>query len=346
MNLIFAALALSRQAFDMQAALDMIRTKHSVVGLGCAVIPLDGRGNVWTSGAREAGKPDAATKNDTWLIGANVQAMSGVLVADEVQKGTLKWNQSIAKLIGVTKIDPSYGADTIESLVTMTGGLDEDPPKGWAAYAGSDMTQARQKVAVDQFGAKAAKAVAGQYCYSNSSYVFLGHILERMNDLDLEDVMQRELWYPIPLDAAAWGPNADSEPVGHDATGMSHPGADDPALLDGAGRARMSIRNWAGFLRRVMVSFKGHDQYVPEAYAAELNAAAAESYCLGWTKTTRPWAKQFVLWQNWDNTLNHAEAWVDPIGGIAYIAVSNQGGPQAQQACDEAIASMIANGAR
>jgi hypothetical protein len=146
----------------------------------------------------------------------------------------------------------------------------------------------------------------------------------------------------MPLDAAAWGPNADNEPCGHDANGMAKVGADDPAILDGAGRARMSIRNWGEFLRQVMLSFSGGHRFVPQAYDDELNKAPADTYCLGWNKTTQPWAKGFVLWQEADNGLTHSVVWLDP-SGVAYYAVCNEGGAKAKAACDEAIKTMIAN---
>ncbi len=336
-----AAAILHSQTSDMQASLDQIRQKYSVVGIGCGVVTLTGRTSTWVSGVRMAGQPDAVKKEDTWLIGTGVQAMTGALVATEIQKGTLKWNQPIAKPLGLAKIDPAYSAVTIENLVKMTGGLDENPTKGWASYANSDLTKSRHTAAIDQLTSRPEKAAVGQFTYSNSSYVLLGHIVERLNDLALEDAMQRGIWYPLPLDAAAWGPNADNEPCGHDADGKSQPGQDDPVLLDGASRARMSMRNWGVFLREVMKSFTSSSTYVPAAYASELNAVP-NGFCLGWTKTTRPWAKQPVLHNLWDNSYNCAEVWLDPVASVAYIAVSNQGGPKAKQACDDAIAAMIA----
>lgn len=347
MSLIFAALLVSRQAFDMQGALNGIRQKHPVPAVGCAVFSLDGHLDLWVSGVRQAGQTEVVKNGDTWLIGTNVKAMTGVLVANEVQQGALQWDEKLAKALGATKIDPAYSSATIESLANMTGGIDPAPPKGWTGYAGSDdLVELRKQAVADQIGVKPAKAMAGQFMASDWSYVILSHIVEKIENLPIEDVMQRQIWYPIPLDAAAWGPNDDHEPVCHDATGMAHPGADEPKLMDGAGRARMSIRNWLVFFINVLHSFKDHSRFVPDAYAKALNTAPVDSFCLGWTKTTRPWAKNPVLWQEADNTLTHSVAWLDPVGGVVYVAVCNQGGPEAKAACDEAIGTMIDNSVR
>lgn len=346
MGLMLAAIALSAQAFDMQGALNGIRQKNSVPALGCAVLSLDGRLDRWVSGVRQAGQAEAVTVNDTWCIGSNVKAMTGVLVANEVEQNALQWNEKLSKALGASKIDPSYASVTVENLATMTGGMDAAPPKGWGGYTGTDPVELRKQAATDQLGAKSVKAMPGQFFRSDWSYVLLGHIVEKIESLPLEDVMQRAIWYPIPLDAAAWGPNDDHEPVGHDASGMAHPGADQPALMDGADRARMSLRNWLVFLANVLHSFRDHSRFVPDAYAKEIAAAPAESFCLGWNKTTRPWAKNPVLWQEADDTLTHSVAWMDPIGGVVYIAVCNEGGPGAKAACDQAIQAMIDNNVR
>jgi D-alanyl-D-alanine carboxypeptidase len=328
--------------FDMQAALNQTCKTYGVPAIGCAIFPMGARGGVWVSGVRQAGQTTAVATNDTWLIDSNVKSMTGVLIANEIQKGTLQWDEKLSKALPGVKIDPSYAGATIQSLETMIGGLDDAPPKGWAAYEGDDMTQQRKKLVADVLAAKPTKATAGQFLYSDASYVILSTIAEKLEDLAFDDVMQRQLWYPMPLDAAAWGPNNDNEPVGHDAMGMPHVGADDPPILDGAGRARMTIRNWGEFLRQVMGSFKGNHRFVPPAYDDALNAAPLESYVLGWFKTKQPWATGYVLWQEGDDSLSHAVVWLDP-NGAAYVAVCNQGGDKAKTACDEAIKTMIAN---
>ena len=94
--------------------------------------------------------------------------------------------------------------------------------------------------------------------------------------------------------------------------------------------------------RPVLRSFKGAGTLLrPETYARLHEPPFGGDYAFGWLVTTRPWAGGTVYTHAGSNTMNFCVAWVAPARDFAVLAVTNQGGQEAQTGTDEVAAALI-----
>ncbi len=64
-------------------------------------------------------------------------------------------------------------------------------------------------------------------------------------------------------------------------------------------------------------------------------------YALGWRVVERRWGGGDVLTHTGGNTMWFAVTWLAPKRGFAVLVACNQGGDEAEKACDEAASALI-----
>jgi hypothetical protein len=79
----------------------------------------------------------------------------------------------------------------------------------------------------------------------------------------------------------------------------------------------------------------------PDIYRILQTPPFGGDYALGWVVVEREWGGGKVLTHAGSNTMNLAVAWVAPLRDFAVLVVTNQGGPAAVKACDEAASALI-----
>src|SRR5512139_2661891 len=104
-----AALAVPDAAVKKSLAeeLEAIRTEHQLPALAAAVWR-DGKPvELEAVGLRKADDPASkVTAKDYWHLGSNTKAMTALLIAIHVDRGALKWDDTLDKWF--KKIDPGY----------------------------------------------------------------------------------------------------------------------------------------------------------------------------------------------------------------------------------------------
>jgi len=115
-------------------------------------------------------------------------------------------------------------------------------------------------------------------------------MLEAAAGQDYERLMTQEVFAPLGMDSAGWGPpgvrGAADQPRGHRPGffgGLSArepgAGADNPPAVNPAGRAHMSLADLARFLR---VHLDQPQSYLSDESWAKLHTPPAGDYALGW----------------------------------------------------------------
>jgi CubicO group peptidase (beta-lactamase class C family) len=159
-----------------------IRTKLGLPGVAAAAWR-DGKLIEQTfTGLRTAGEPGGAIgEHDLWHLGSNTKAMTATLIGIHVDRGSLRWTDTIGMLLGPTKakIDPGYKDVTLDQLIRHEGGAPEQPPDAvWKQlWADGTAPDARSKFVRAILGARPAQK-PGTFVYSNASYMIAGAMLE------------------------------------------------------------------------------------------------------------------------------------------------------------------------
>jgi CubicO group peptidase (beta-lactamase class C family) len=336
---------------SLQSIVDSVRQAFDLPALGGAIVTLDSYA-VAVSGRRMYATGQPVTEHDTWHLGSNLKAQTAALAAITVDAGKLSWSTTVTsafpELAG--HIRAEYASVTLEDLLAQRSGLPKDPPPSIYVDAGPDARAQRNAVAAWGLAAT-PEASRGSYHYSNIGYIVAGAMIERAWHGTYEALMEEKFWKPIGVTSAGWGPNGDDEPVGHRRVNghwEPAPGLDNPPGLSSAGRAHMTLADWARVVQELMKADAGTSTLISAASGRKLTTgltplAGTDTYALGWIATTRPWAGGRVVVHDGSNTVNHSVAWVGLGNGLAFLAVTNAYDPGGKTAAamDALVARML-----
>ncbi len=308
-------------------------------------------GGVWLQGGEVVWQGVAgrrAVENDTsvdvadpWHLGSNTKAMTAALVARHVEHGRLGWEARLGELLPDIAMDAAWRETPLVSLLAHEAGLLDSGLIGpaWLIRARADtrsLPAQRQAFAAEALSRPPA-GPPGTFAYGNANYIVAGAALEALTGQSWEAQMQAELFDPLGMAGAGFGPPAGDAARGHQevagqlqSLAPESPGADNPAALGPAGTVHASLADYARFLA---VFTEAGDWLTAESVARLATPSRpAASYALGWGLTRQPWASGPVLVHEGSNTRWHAIALVDRDGGRALATVSN-GGPRGRAAC-------------
>jgi CubicO group peptidase (beta-lactamase class C family) len=304
-------------------------------------------------GVRRLSADAAVTLADRWHIGSITKSFTATLAAKFVERGDLKWTQTLGELLGAERAR-EYAAVTIEHLLNHRAGLPANLTPAMMLtlrQSNAPVTAQRQQAVDAMLATTPASAPGERYVYSNAGYILMGAVLEARVGRAWEDLLRAEILAPIGLASAGFGPpgatTAVDEPRGHrrqtDGSLLPvEPGAfaDNPAFLGPAGRLHMNVADLARWGQEHLRGERGGDGLVTAATFQYLHRPApGGEYALGWA--IRTIAGRRVIWHNGSNTLWYAAVALDPVADRGAVLVTN-GSIGAQGAIEGALAQLLA----
>lgn len=328
-------------AFDaaLGAAFDAVRP---VALAGGVATP---QGLEWSGvrGVRRAGQEASALASDRWHLGSNTKAMTVAVFARLVEQGRARWAMPLAEVFPGMTIDEGWGEATLDDFMTHTAGLKDEAVMGmaWLMTARADaksLPEQRRAIVEKALGAPPS-GTRGVFEYGNANYVLVGAAIEAITGGSWEAAMQVELFTPLGLTSAGFGAPKGDNAWGHRRMGETaiamdpgDDGSDNPLALGPAGTAHMTAADYARFLQVFLT--EGGGWLKPETIQRLITPAEGQPYAYGWIALPpQPWAKGPAIAHEGSNTLWHAIAIVDPVGGRALFGLSNdgeRGGPACQ----------------
>jgi CubicO group peptidase (beta-lactamase class C family) len=281
--------------------------------------------------------------------------MTATLLAMEVQRGRLPWESTLAELLPQLNdhMHPDYRPVTVRQLLTHRAGLPANSPR--MQQVDTQRTETEQRVELfDRLLREPPEYPPGsEYHYSNLGYMLAGLVAETLTQRPWQQLMQRELFRPLGMSSAGFGPpgrtDGIDQPWGHrsdPASGLQPIQHDNPLVLGPAGRVHASLIDWARFLA-LHLNHQPRRSLLSEAMIEQLHQPAdGEHYALGWGVHRRAWADGVALSHTGSNTYWFAVVWMSPGRDLAMVAATNAGGDTAAQACDEAVVSLLNRAAR
>lgn len=315
---------------ELRDLLERVRHDKHLPALSAAVWKhgeLVERATVGRRTALEGSPP--ATDGDRWHLGSNTKAMTALLIGIHVDRGELRWDDTLAKLFPGEPIHPGYAQVTLEQLLRHRGGMAASPPESaWTQlWADGTTPDARLKFVRDTLAAAPALA-PGTMVYSNTGYMVAGAALERVTGARWEDLMQKDLFAPLGITACGFGAPGTppgqagatiDQPWGHDASGKPlppGPGADNPPGVGPAGTVHCTLADYGKFLT---VFTDPNQTLVTRATMARLTDPS-EGYAGGWIVGE----DGKVLAHSGSNTLWYLTAIVVPSRGLAAVVATNK----------------------
>ena len=348
--------AAATEPVDVSELAAELRKGTDVPGFSIALWQAGELKAIGADGVRAKGEDAAVTTDDLWHLGSCTKAMTAALCAIAAERGLLSLDDTLGELLGARDValHEAAAAIRLSQLLDHTSGLPANDSRLMARRLDDPRTlrEARKDIARKLLADAPATAPGTEYLYSNLGYIVAGVVVEEVFDLDWEGVMRRELFEPLGMTRAGFGPpgSADvlDQPRGHVGSGRIRralppgPRADNPAVLGPAGTVHAPIEDWLRFLALFARSDPGDDSILSSASITRMGTPAeGRGYALGWSVTEREWARGKALNHAGSNTMWFALAWLAPERDLAVVAVANAGDTEAREACDRAIGTLV-----
>ncbi len=292
----WAALTLALASPGIEGVADSLLTASGAPGAAVAFME-SGEVRIAAAGTRINGQDAPITPDDLWHMGSNTKAMTATLAARLVEQGYIGWDTTIAAAFEGLDIDihPDLAGADLTSLLTHRSGIMANAGVVTALrLAGTD--SGRDVVADRLIYARAVLGdpggAPGDFLYSNAGYVIAAMMLEQVTATPYEVLMAREVFEPLGMESAGWGPpgvagEAD-QPRGH-RPGMlrlivAEPGvgADNPPAMNPAARAHMTMADLLVFLDLHRRGAAGEETGYLTAESFERLHTPVGDYAFGW----------------------------------------------------------------
>jgi CubicO group peptidase (beta-lactamase class C family) len=319
----------------LSSIVDSVRLAWNMPAMGAAIVTLDdGITATAAAGTRRVTGGAPVSTDDLWHLGSNTKAMTSLLAAVAVSRGHLQWTTTVAQAFPeLANIRAEYREVTLRDLLSHQAGLPRDASP--AAFGSGTAAPAQRTSAVAWAVQQPPAVTRGTYSYSNVAYVVAGAMLERAFGTSFEAAMAAQLYAPLGVTDAGWGPQAaagsTTQPVAHQLINGSWlvlEGFDNPPVYNSSGRAHMSLASWGRVLREVLrveagTSTIASADVLRQTTSPAITAGPGASYGLGWVISTRPWANGKVLFHDGANGGNHSLTYVAPLRNVAFLATTN-----------------------
>lgn len=187
--------------------------------VGLSVMIKDGYGT-WIGAA---GKADIASNVDMqvgnqFLIASISKVFTSTAIYSYVDDGLLSIEDPVNKWLDKSVCDKVDNANEtqIKHLLSHRSGIHDYYTMAFemARYNRKNNYWSQEEVLAYTYGKKANFSVDAKYEYSNTNYVLLGMILEKVSGLTLKEVYQTKIFDPLNLESAYYGTRQDATPDG------------------------------------------------------------------------------------------------------------------------------------
>jgi CubicO group peptidase (beta-lactamase class C family) len=300
---------------DLAELLNSIRLEERLPGLAAAIIVNGKLHSAAAVGVRETGTKNWLTVNDKFLIGSCAKAFAATTAAILVEEGRLNWETTIQDVFPDLNMLPEYKNITVEQLLSHRAGLPKNLKEGKASWLidyefdkkrGSSPENLRLQYLEKTLQSKLIKPPGQVIHYSNSGYLIVGSILEKITGQTYESLRAEKIFQPLDIKTAGYGIPADldasSQPWGHVwdlSSSFIVYRSDYPNFFAPTGYLHLSIKDWAKFILVHLGTYPvGNHKFLkadtlkrlhtpPDTKKIDQKSMKSPSYALGWfTYTT------------------------------------------------------------
>ncbi len=292
------------------------------------------------AGLREQVGGASVKEGDLWHIGSLTKSMTATLAARMVEAERIGWETTAGEVLAERHpgMAEAWRDVTLQEFLRHASGMRANARLLDTLRIGQGPRAAFAAAVL----AGAPAGERGGFLYSNAGYAVAGAMLEAAGGAPWEVLVARDVFGPLALKSAGFGPPLGEQPRGHRAglfAGLRPvapgPRADDIPALGPAGRVHLSGADMLRYLRRHRLADPG---YLSRGNWARLHRAGGPGdYALGWAESDG------VLRHSGSNTMWFAQMRLDRAAGVAVFVAVNSGavgrvGPPVEAAADAAMA--------
>jgi CubicO group peptidase (beta-lactamase class C family) len=335
-----------------------LREEKKLVGLA-AMVTVDGK--IVASGVNGERKWASGVPielGDQWHISGITASVTATMIARLVESGQLKWSTTIGECFPDAPIHEDWKSVTFEELLTRTSGARAMFPDDVYAQKpplGPESTRARREVVLQLLANKPDHPPGTKYVYSHADYVIAAAMVEKKTGVTWEDLVKREVFEPLGLKSAGFGPPKSPddtlpEPRGHQPyLGAKIPVSDttdNTSILAPSGAVHMTLADLATYANDQLSGQLGKGKLLSTETYRRLHTPRLDGYAYGWIKKEPSKEIPYtVYWHNGTNTLWYAMVAFIPEKKMVIAVAANDGDwPSAQEAAWKIVKASVNGG--
>jgi CubicO group peptidase (beta-lactamase class C family) len=336
-----------------------LRKEKNLVGLA-AMVMVDGQiAAAAAHGERKIGSGVPVEIADRWHLGGITKSITATMIARLVEAGQMQWSDSLGEIFPDAAVHEEWKLVTIKELLTDTAGAPANFPGEVSRHRpplGPESTQARREAVLNVIAEKPAYPPGEEYLYSNVGYTIAGAMAEKVTGANWEDLVKREVFEPLELTEAGFGPPTSGDdtleqPRGHRTRLAGKVAVDDNAdntsIMGPSGIVHMSLRDLSTYAKEHLRGDLGEGQLLSAETYKLLHAREFGPYSCGWIRRLEGKERPYyaVYWHNGSNTMWYALVVFIPEKNMVVAVTSNDGDiEQAEAAAWEIVKASVTMG--
>jgi CubicO group peptidase (beta-lactamase class C family) len=315
-----------------------LRKEKKLVGLA-AMVMVDGQVvSSAVDGERKLGSGVQLKIDDRWHLGSITKSITATMIGRLVESGKMQWSSTIGESFPDASIHADWKPVTLRQLLTHTAGAPanfsfltalEHPPLG------PECTQARRTAMLKLIATKPAYPPGKKFAYSNVGYTIAGALAEKVTGVTWDDLVKREVFEPLELTSAGFGPPKSSDkhleqPRGHLVRlGWKismNDAADNTPIIGPAGIVHMTLGDMCTYATEHLRGERAAGNLLSGETYKVLHTPELNRYACGWVKKEPNADVPFtVYWHNGSNTMWYALVVFIPEKNMVIAVTSNDG---------------------
>jgi CubicO group peptidase (beta-lactamase class C family) len=333
-----------------------LRKENKLVGLA-AMVMVDGK--VMASAADGERKIHSGVPielGDRWHLGSNTKSVTATMIARLIESGQMKWTDTIGERFPDASIHEDWKPVMLQQLLTHTSGAPANFSLGVRlkkAALGPERAEERRKAVIDVLAEKPAQPPGEKFAYSNVGYTIAGAMAESATGVSWEDLVKREVFEPLELKDAGFGPPKSpsktlDQPRGHQGKygwkTSANDDEDNTPIIGPAGTIHMTLGNLCQYATEHLRGELGAGKLLTAETYKRLHTPKLHNYACGWVvKQPTDEIPYTVYWHNGSNTMWYALVVLIPGKNMVVAVTANDGDIKAAESAAWKVVNASAN---
>ena len=315
-----------------------LREEKELVGLA-AMVMLDGEVIASAAdGERKKGSGVQLSIEDRWHLGSITKSITSTMIARLIEAGHMQWDDTLGECYPDAPIHEDWKPVTLRQLMTHTASAPANfsflTPRQRPAR-GLERTRAREDAVLKVLAKRPEYPPGEKHAYSNVGYTIAGAMAEKATGTPWEDLVQREVFDPLELKGAGFGPPKSrddtlDQPRGHHkvfgwkvAVGDED---DNTPIIGPAGIVHMTLNDLCAYAMEHLRGELGEGKSLSAETYKVLHTPELDRYACGWVKDEQSAEiKHTVFWHNGSNKMWYALVVFIPETKMVVAVTSNDG---------------------
>ena len=315
-----------------------LRTEHKLVGLAAMVV-VDGKLVASAAdGERKIKSGVPIELGDRWHLGSITKSVTATMIARLVESGKMKWTDTVGERFADAAIHVDWKPVTLEQLLTHTSGA----PANFSLAVrlkqpalGPECTRERRQAVIEVMSEKPVHPPGEKFAYSNVGFTIAGAMAESATGVGWEDLVKREVFEPLALTGAGFGPPKSpsatlDQPRGHKTILgwkiAAMDGEDNTPIMGPCGTVHMTLGDLCQYATEHLRGEHGSGKLLAAETFQRLHKPVLQNYACGWV-VNPPTDKipHTLFWHNGSNTMWYALVVFIPDTNMVVAVTSNDG---------------------